>query len=263
MIKIGDRVKFISDTGVGIVRSVNNGIAQVEVDGFEIPALTSDIIAVDATSDEEARRRIGPDSNSSKHSNSSQKSTSNAAYGKIAIEDDFEDEPIDIQAIKRQYAAYQKSQTKNQSAPAAIVIEPPYKLDDYRVLLMFVAPNTNAVEPESEPLDLYLVNDSTYEVFYSIGLKERQGYLTTLSCGKIQADTKEKIHNFTRSKLANIMDLEISLLPYKPLNYTSQPVTQTQIELHPMKFVRANNFTENDYFDQKALTFTLADSSKK
>lgn len=261
MIKIGDRVKFISDTGVGVVRSINNGIAQVEVDGFEIPALISDIVAVDSASEADVRRRIGPDSPTHKTNSTASKSSTKTSYGKIAIEDDFEDEPIDIQAIKRQYAAYQKSQVKNQDAPQKKVIEPPYKLTDYRVVLMFVASADN-IEPDQSPLDMYLVNDSTYDVFYSIGQRERQGFLSTLGTGKIEADTKVKICNFSRQQLANIMNLEVSLLPCKPINYTSQPLSQVEVELHPMKFVRINNFTENDYFEQPALTFTLADNTK-
>lgn len=49
MIKIGDKVRFLNDVGGGIVKNVKpNGIALVEdEDGFEIPCLVSDLVAVE------------------------------------------------------------------------------------------------------------------------------------------------------------------------------------------------------------------------
>ena len=49
MIKIGDKVRFLNDVGGGVVKNVkSNGIALVEdEDGFEIPCLISDLVAIE------------------------------------------------------------------------------------------------------------------------------------------------------------------------------------------------------------------------
>lgn len=43
--KIGDRVKFLSSEGGGIIKGFSaTNVANVEVDGFEIPTLVSDLV---------------------------------------------------------------------------------------------------------------------------------------------------------------------------------------------------------------------------
>ena len=43
--KIGDRVKFLSSEGGGIIKGFSaTNVANVEVDGFEIPTIVSDLV---------------------------------------------------------------------------------------------------------------------------------------------------------------------------------------------------------------------------
>ncbi|MEG1607824.1 MAG: DUF2027 domain-containing protein [Mucinivorans sp.] len=262
MINVGDRVKFISDTGVGIVRSVSQGIAKVEVDGFEIPALLSDIIAVDIAQENAAVVRIGPDAPKAPRQGALSRMDAKASaqnYGKVTVDKQWQDdEPVDVARLKRDYAATQRALTKDQKA---VVVEPkreipPYELTDYQVKLIFV-PSITDRQPEECDLDMYLVNDSTYQLFYSIGLVEKQGWVTTLGSGPMEDDTKIKVHHFKRMQLNNVMRLRISILPYKPLNYTPHKLTDTELELHPLKFVREGNYLENDFFDERAIVFDL------
>lgn len=259
MINIGDRVKFVSDTGVGIVRSIKSGVAQVEVDGFEIPALVSDIVLAPIEDDAIARQKIGP--STPKTRDSAPRSKGNN-FGKLSIDDDFEDEPIDVFALKRQFAATQKALVSDQAVAVEPVKIPQYQLTDYVVKLFFV-PTSVDRSPQECDLDLYLVNDSTYELSYAIGRMERAGYVTTLANGKIEEDTKLKITRFKRHELNNVINLHVAVMPFKSENYVAQQVVVTNIEMHPLKFVRENNYTENDYFDERAFCFTLADNTQK
>lgn len=256
MIKIGDRVKFVSDTGVGIVRSIKKGIAQVEVDGFEIPALVSDIVVVDSENEAEVRRRIGPSTPQGGGSKKTQKNNS-SSYGRISLDDGYEDdEPIDIMALKKSYASQQKSQVKDQKAPEPIVVAPPFTLTDIEVLLAF-EPTVGDRLPEESDINLTLINDSTYQLYYSIGRWERGGYITTLSCGVIEEDTQLFIHKFARRDLANITKLHISVMPFKHTSYVPQQMVDTDIELHPLKFVRPHSYQTNDFTERRAILFTL------
>ncbi len=256
MIKIGDRVKFVSDTGVGIVRSIEKGIAQVEVDGFQIPAMVSDIVPVDNQTEDEVRRRIGPSSTNHKTTAVSKKSNS---YGRISIEDEFEDDtPIDIAALKRNYAAQQKATVKDQAAPIKIEvpIEPPHHITDYSVALAF-EPTTSDRSPEEADLNLYLVNDSSYTLAYSIGRWEKADYITTLKAGVLSEDSQELICKFPRLQLANLTRLHISLMPFKHTSYTPQEATDTTIELHPLKFVRPHSYKESEFTELPSIIFDL------
>ncbi|MEG1554256.1 MAG: hypothetical protein RRZ64_05885 [Rikenellaceae bacterium] len=58
--KIGDRVKFVNDIGVGIVTKIDGQTAYVDViDGFEIPTAISELVVVNEEDELEAINRIG------------------------------------------------------------------------------------------------------------------------------------------------------------------------------------------------------------
>lgn len=261
MISVGDRVKFISDTGVGIVRSIKNGIAQVDVDGFEIPSLISDIVLSPLDQEQMAKMLIGPSDAPTKKSNLPQNSKGGNKYGKLSIEDDFEDEPIDVLALKRQFAASQKAISKDAEAAPAPVKIAQHKLTDYVVKLIFVPSQSDRLPNESD-LDLYIVNDCSYDVAYAIGKYERDGYVSTLGNGICDSDSKIKITTFKRSELNNVIYLDSALMPFKSESYVVKNVSQTKLELHPLKFVRDSSYVENDYFDELSYIFDLTNEPK-
>lgn len=272
MVKVGSRVKFISDTGVGIVRSIEGSLARVEVeDGFEIPALLSDLVEVAIEQENAAIVRIGPDDpkpagrpvtaaapNAREHRGVRE-------YGRISIADDYQDdEPIDLSALRRSYQKQTVQAVQSADKEPVYVAPPkaPWEETAYRVELLFV-PVSGEKSAEDSDLEAYLVNDSSYTVYYNIAQKQRGGVCRTLDCGAIDPDTKQAVATFRRIELNEVNTLRISLLPNKPTSFMPQPVEAFDLELHPLKFVRPNNYTENDYFDTPALSFLLASGDRE
>lgn len=116
MIKIGDRVKFLSDTGVGVVVSIKGTIATVEMeDGFDIPAPLTDLVPVDEEQERRARAMIGTDdpkpgsSRRKKEADGEKKAPKKVAaysrYGKVSLldDDDDEEEQIDVTQLRESY----------------------------------------------------------------------------------------------------------------------------------------------------------------
>lgn len=266
MVKIGSRVKFLHSTGAGYVRKIVGNMVYVDVDGFEIPAMVSDVVEVAIEAENAAIVRIGPSDNKPQRpavavgGNPIKRSSGGRVipqYGKITLNDDYQDDdPVDIALLKRNYAKTAQAQVQP-SAPAPIVkkIEPaPYELTQYDVKLIFVP--VGKANVEQADLDAYIVNDSSYDLYYTVALW-RKGYVETIRTGCMEADSKELLRRFTRAEVSQIMTMNIGLLPFKPINYVPQAVENFDIELHPLKFVRAGGYTENDFFDEPALIFTL------
>ena len=46
---VGDRVHFLNEAGEGVITSISGDTAMVEVDGFDMPYLLSDLIAIDGS----------------------------------------------------------------------------------------------------------------------------------------------------------------------------------------------------------------------
>lgn len=280
MIKVGSRVKFISDTGVGVVRSIKGNLAYVEVeDGFEIPAMLSDIVEVEIEQENAAIVKIGPsdpkplpvsgprsaDTSAGKHRITTGRGVNN--YGRVSIADEYQDdEPLDLAKLRRAYSAESVAAQNAgaDQAPAAkpVPITPPWEITDYLVKLLMVPTGAAGAELDmAADLDAYLVNDSSYSVFYNIARRQRAGYYSTLDSGSMAPDSKVKIRTFKRSELSEVIYLRISLLPHKVTSFTPRALDAFDLELHPLKFVRENSFVDNDYFDSRAVCYTLADSS--
>ncbi len=273
MIKAGSRVKFVSDTGVGIVRSIQGNMAYVEVEeGFEIPALISDIVEVEIEAENAAIVKIGP--SDPKPAASRQTATSDGSqkkqratvrglnnYGRVSLADDYEDdEPIDLSKLRRTSA--QTAEERVDRTPAAPE-KAPWEVTDYLVKLLFVPAADTDKPAETADLEAWLVNDSSYTLFYNIARREQRGdFVRTIDSGTLAADSKQKIKLYRRAELAEISTLHISLLPYKPTAFVPRAVEAFDLELHPLKFVRAASFVENDYFETPALEFTLASSDE-
>ncbi len=114
MIKIGDRVKFLSDTGSGIVVSIKDTIAMVEMeDGFDVPAPLTDLVAVAEEEELAAIAKIGIGDRkpgaSRRRAPEEKKEVKKAAaysrYGKISLVDDYGDdeEIVDVNQLRQQY----------------------------------------------------------------------------------------------------------------------------------------------------------------
>ncbi|WP_298064588.1 DUF2027 domain-containing protein [uncultured Rikenella sp.] len=276
MIKAGSRVKFISDTGVGIVRSIKGNMAYVEVeDGFEIPALISDIVEVEIEEENAAIVKIGP--SDPKPSTSHAAGTNDAStkkqratvrglnnYGRVSLADDYEDdEPIDLSKFRKSFTAA-VAETEVDRTPA-VPEKAPWEVTDYLVKLLFVPVADTDKAAENADLEAWLVNDSSYTLFYNIARREQRGgglCVRTIDSGTIEADSKQKIKLYRRAELAEISTLHISLLPYKPTAFVPRAVEAFDLELHPLRFVRASSFVENDYFETPAVEFILASSDE-
>lgn len=272
MVKVGSRVKFISDTGAGIVRSIKGNLAYVEVDGFEIPALLSDIVEVELEQENAAIVRIGPDDPKVKPSQTGPKAAPGTVkiapnrgvgqYGKISISQEWEDEEtIDIDRIKQNYKKQTQAQIQTQHQELSKVVEKaPFEVTDFDLKLVFVPVNVKDKPAHEADLQMYIVNDSSYQVYYNVA-QWASGYVTTIKGGLLDSDTKEALKLFSRVSLSQLTTLHISILPFKSTSYVPQGVENFDIELHPLKFVRSGNYQENEFFDQPSVVFTLATTS--
>jgi len=256
MIKIGDRVKFVSDTGVGIVLSIEKGIVTVEVDGFPRPTPISEVVVAPEDDERAIRLRIAPELPQRKSPRQTADYKQKNSFGRIAFENDFEDEPIDIMALKRSFAAMQASLTPDQKAEQHVSPKSQYETTDYEMLLAIV-PAGNDDNTTQANLELYLVNDGSYDTYYAIGVVERLGFITTLAHGLLEAGCKTILQTLSRRTLSTVKNLHIQIMPLKTINYVPQQSIDTQVELHPVKLSKENYFKENDFFDQNAYIIKL------
>lgn len=231
--KIGDKVRFLNSTGGGIVvRFLNKNIVAVQdEDGFDIPVPISEVVVIDEKKD------------SAFASSSYIQKPTPSSTGKQdpANEDDEEFDDFVIPERKEVEA-----------------IDP--STNNYNVLLAFVP--FNKQNPANSELDLYIINDSDYRIAYSVGKWTVKELLQPIGSGIMESDYKERICTLTRDDFSKLQVFNVSIIYFKNRDFLPLPPEQVNLELTPLKFVKANSFKETEYFEEPAVIFTVATSSK-
>jgi hypothetical protein len=219
--KSGDKVRFLNETGGGIVNKVNeNGIIVVQTsDGFEIPVSSKELIHA----------------------------------GNFSIED--KDEPQQEIPVKKEVPVQKVKEAEKpapegqKQLPGNVAAGVPVNM-----LLGFIPEEPGPVF--SSELACYLINDSPYFAYYSVGTSEG-GNLYHLSSGMIESETKNLISVFSQTAISRISAFHLQVIWLSRGRYFRKEPVDTLIDLHPVNFSKDSYYRENAFFDEKAVLFLV------
>ncbi len=138
---------------------------------------------------------------------------------------------------------------KKQVIPGNIPVHAPAEF-----LLGFIPENPGPVF--SSDLSCYLINDSAYAAYYLLGIKEG-GEFYYLSSGMIEAETKSQVKSFDQTGVSKISDIHVQLILVSKGKYNRKEVIDKLIGLNLVNFSKESYYRENDYFEEKALLFSI------
>ena len=249
--KIGDKVRFLSDTGGGFIAGIKGKIVLVEdEDGFQIPTPINEIVIVEDSATDRAKMRIdqhqrgmedGEDNRSIKQrlSTSSVDDEGNDDWRNVDTDITLDDDP-----------------SLNFEAPAKERVGG----DELSLYLAFVPQDTKALSTSN--FKSYLINDSNYYVHFSYLIKtEDKWNLKTV--GELESNMKLLIENFTLADLNDMLHGCIQLHVYKhDKTFDLKPTCDIQVNIDAVKFYKLNTFRDNLFFDEPALIYTLVENDK-
>ncbi len=211
-IKVGDKVKFLNDTGGGIVSEIiDNKMVNVRIeDGFDVPVLISEII-LDSDENkliEEAGEDISKSEDSNKIDAGNEKTTDNSISA----------ENLPEKALRSVYFGMVPVNSK--------MI---YKSD----------------------ISTYLINDCDFYIYYLIGCMET-GSLRYLKSGMLEANTKEYIKTFTQTEISKIKKFHFQILFVNKGEYFPQQPADSYFDIAKISFYKENIYRENEFFHEKA-----------
>jgi len=125
--------------------------------------------------------------------------------------------------------------------------------DDINVYFAFVpqgkAGNSN--------LNLYLINDSNYNILYSfIDIDNtNKGYSNAV--GVIDANTKEQIGTLGFDSINNISEYIFHLIFYKKGEFKLKSPIDKSFKVNPVKFYKEKSYKESDYFNEDVILFSI------
>lgn len=220
--KIGDKVRFLSETGGGIVAGFqgNNIVLVEDEDGFQIPVRTNEVVVV-GTDD----YNIKIDS-----------------VGKKDTKKDIENEPADRPVTFRAKPEERKGG------------------DVLSVYLAFVPIDSREIT--NTKFEAYIVNDSNYYINYSYTAAEGASWHlrstgevepnTKLFIEEFDRETLNTLERVCVQLIAYKRDK----------TFMSKPPVDAQIRIDTVKFYKLHTFKENDFFEQPALLYTVIENDK-
>lgn len=222
-IKIGDTVRYLNSVGGGVVRSFKNKniVLVEEADGFETPVLINEVVVVQATN----------------------------KYN-FPIDEPKQPTP--------------PTPTPEEEPEPEITV-PPYSWNERNettageklsIYLAFVPQDIRQIQ--SADIDLYIINDSNYYINFALARSEKKASLMYTDI--IEPQTKLQIATVNRLKLNDIANLRFQAFAYKKIDFSTKTTIDAPIHINPVKFYKLHSFTDNDFFDEKAMLITIIEN---
>lgn len=221
--KIGDKVRFLSEVGGGVVAGFQgkNIVLVEDEDGFQIPTSITDVVVID-NDDYNIKPEVQTPS---------------------TVKDDDEDyDPAD--------------------RPITFTAEPEERKggDALSVYLGFVP--VDIKEITNTKFEVYLINDSNYYIDFTYLTVEGTSW-NLRSRGTVEPNTKLFIEEFGREVLNELERVAVQFVAYKKdKGFLLKPTVDAQLRIDTVKFYKLHTFQENDFFEQAALIYTLIENDK-
>lgn len=237
--KIGDKVRFLSEVGGGVVTGFQEkDIVLVEdADGFDIPmpvrecvVIETDDYNVPTPAARAAKKRMENQSAARTDAATTEASSSALGSGWKA------EHPV-----KPQVSVYRQPEVKGG--------------DVLNVYLAFVPEDIKAVS--TTPFEAYLVNDSNYYMYYTYLSAEGKSW-TTRSHGLLEPNTKFLLEEFEKSELNDMEHVAVQLVAFKDNRaFAMKPAVNVEIRIDTVKFYKLHTFRQTDFFETPALMYDV------
>lgn len=230
--KIGDKVRFLSDTGGGRISGFKgkNIVLVEDEDGFEIPTLASEVVVVETD-----------DYNISKvHTSAVPNFKKPTTENNEKVEEDYDpaDRPITF-----------KMPVEERKGGDLLV-----------AYLAFVPIDIKNMS--STNFETYFVNDCNYFMRFNYLVAEGNSWRLHYTA-EAEPNTKLFVEEFSRDKLNEMEKIAIQVLSYKKdKGFLIKPAVDVKLRIDPVKFYKLHTFQDNDFFETHALLYTIVENDE-
>ncbi len=225
--QIGDKVRFLFETGGGIVKGFQGkDIVLVEDEnGFSIPMLIRECVVIDTNEYNFEKKTVAPKKEEPK------KPVKTTVTALRDEEDDFE--PV---------VTYRPMERREG--------------EKLNVALAFVPVDIKQIS--TTIFEAYLVNDSNYYLSY-LYASPTAGGMKLRAQGIIEPNTKLFIEEFGREQLGELERVNLQLIAFKEeKNYMKKPAVDVELRIDTVKFYKLHTFnTDSPFFDEPALVYDI------
>ena len=225
--KIGDKVRFLSETGGGRVSGFQgkNIVLVEDEDGFDVPMPVNEVVVVGDESYDTSRIVEGKQQQQ-----------------KQAQEKKQEEEPADRPITFRPMPEERRGG------------------EQLSVYLAFVPMEMK--ELSKTRFEAYLVNDSNYYVRFTYLSAEGNAWRLRAT-DEVEPNTKLFIEEFGREDLQGMERVSLQLVAYKrQKSFLLKPAVDVQMRIDGVKFFKLHTFQDSDFFEEPALIYTVVERDR-
>ncbi len=229
-VKVGDRVKFLTESGQGIVRNIiGPQTVSVETeDGFEIPTLTSDLVVIEATSPAEK-----------------------LFVDEMKLQGD--DEGVESAPVLVE-ETYNSSSDDNSSR--LIVYPSDREPDKFHISIAFSPKNQQM--PLIGDLDIYLMNFTSDDIVFSMH-SAGENEFSLLSSAKVEAFNKFYITTISREEIEAYTKAQFQVLVLQHQSKVLRAPVSSDMSIKGSRFYKESAYKDDQILHQKALIYKLID----
>ena len=229
--KIGDKVRFIYESGGGVVTGFKSkDIVLVEdKNGFEIPMQVRECVVIDTNEYNFVKKSVAP-----------------------------KDEPVKKQAKPVPAKAVEED---DDFAPV-VTYRPAERPEGERlnVVLAFLPMDEKAFN--NSRFEAYIINDSNYILYFTYMSAQGKSWSVRAN-GLLEPNSKMFLEEFGREELNDIEHICVQLLPFKDKKpFALKPAMNIERRIDTVKFYKFHLFRENPFFDEGALIYELVVDDK-
>lgn len=225
--KIGDKVRFLSEVGGGIVSGFKDKdtVLVQDADGFDIPMLIRECVVIDTNDYNIAKVNTG--------THDKKKLGGQSSAVNIGREDEENERPVTF-------------------VPKPVERREGEKLN---VCLAFVPMNPK--EMTTTAFEAYIVNDSNYYLTFLYMSAEGNGWRVRFQ-GTVEPNTKLFMEEFDRSELNDIERVCVQCMAYKQdKTFLMKPAVNVELRIDTVKFYKLHTFHATDFFEEDALIYDV------
>ncbi len=251
--KIGDKVRFLSETGGGKVSGFqgNNIVLVEDEDGFEIPTPISDVVVVeqdDYTMGKMIAAKMDAKQQAEAHAATELRNDSRSIKSILndhEAETDMAVDEYDASDREITYRAPARERDGGNKLNACLAFVP-----------------IDIKEVTNTRFETYMVNDSNYYLHFVYMVAEGNAW-TLKAEGEVEPNTKLFIEEFGRDALGGMGRIAVQMTAYKKDKpFLLKPAVDVQMRIDPVKFYKLHVFEENDFFEQPALIFHIVQNDE-
>lgn len=239
MVKIGDKVRFLNDVGGGTITGFQGKdiVLVADEDGFEIPTLVTEVVAVETDDYNIAKVVDGK----KKGKTNEDKPTPTSVKNALAVNDDEEEE--EETDIADQELTYKPMAQERRGA------------NELNLCLAFVPKRVKEIS--ETPFEVYLVNDCNYYIHYTLLNYEGKACQVRHE-GEIAPNTKVYLEELLHNRLEEWERITIQTLAFKRDKvFFPKPTYSVNLRIDGTKFYKLHAFQPSVFFNTPALTYDI------